>query len=72
MGKMAFRLVRKHEIYGPYYHRKKQLNPKMSGTKIMANVERKILRVFYALSRHRQAFDMQRFGKCESQYRMAA
>jgi transposase len=72
MGKMAFRLVRKHEIYGPYYHGKKELNPKMSGTKIMANVERKILRLFYALSRHRQAFDLQRFGKCESQYRMAA
>jgi transposase len=72
MGKMAFRLVRKHEIYGPYYHRKKELNPKMSGTKLIANVERKILRLFYALSRHRQAFDLQRFGKCESQYRMAA
>jgi transposase len=72
MGKMAFRLVRKHEIYGPYYHRKKQLSPKMSGTKLIANVERKILRLFYALSRHRQAFDLQRFGQCESQYRMAA
>jgi hypothetical protein len=72
MGKMAFRLVRKHEIYGPYYHHKKNLNPKMSGTKLIANVERKILRLFYALSRHRQAFDLPRFGKCESQYHMAA
>jgi transposase len=72
MGKLVFRLVRKHEIYGPYFHRKKELCPTTSGTKIMANVERKLLRLFYALGTRRQAFSMQRFTQCESQYRMAA
>jgi transposase len=71
-GKLAFRLVRKHEIYGPYFHRKKELNPTVPRTKFIANVERKLLRLFYSLSRHRQAFNQERFNRCESQYRIAA
>jgi transposase len=72
VGKLVFRLVRRHEIYGPYFHRKKELCPAMPGTKIMANVERKLLRMFYALGKRREAFCRERFSRCESQYRLAA
>jgi transposase len=71
-GRLVFRLVRKHELFGPYFHKKKELNPTMPGTKIMANVERKLIRLYYALGIRRAAFSMERFTKCESQYRLAA
>jgi transposase len=71
-GRLVFRLVRKHELYGPYFHRKKELCPTMPGTKIMANVERKLIRLYYALGIRRAAFSMDRFSRCESQYRLAA
>jgi len=71
-GKLVFRLVREHEIFGPYFHRKQTRCPTMPGTKIMANVERKLLRLFYALGTRRQAFSLERFTQCESQYRLAA
>lgn len=71
-GKLVFRLVRKRELFGPYFHRKRELCPTMSGTKIMANVERKLLRLFYALGKRREAFSIERFTRCESQYRLAA
>jgi transposase len=71
-GKLVFRLVRKHEIFGPYYHRRKTENPEIPGTRLMANVERKLLRLFFSMGRKREAFDMARFTHCETQYRMAA
>jgi len=71
-GKLIFRLVRKHEIYGPYYHRKRKQNPAAPGTKFMANAERKLIRLYFALGIRRAAFSMDRFTRCESRYRMAA
>jgi transposase len=72
LGKIVFRLVRKHEIFGPYYHRRKSENPEMPGTRLMANVERKLLRMVFSMGRRRDAFDMARFTHCQTQYRMAA
>jgi transposase len=72
VSKLTFRLVRKHEIYGPYYHRKRKQNPAAPGTKFMANAERKLIRLYFALGIRRAAFSMERFTRCESQYRMAA
>jgi hypothetical protein len=71
-GRLVFRLVRRREIFGPYFRRKKEICPDMAGTKIMANVERKLMRLFYALGTRRQVFSMERFTRCESQYRLAA
>ena len=72
LGKQVFRLVRGNEIFGPYYHRRKAQNPELPGTLLMANVERKLLRMVFAMGRRREAFDMARFTRCESQYRLAA
>jgi hypothetical protein len=72
LGKIVFRLVREYEVFGPYYHRRKTENPEISGTLLMANVERKLLRMVFSMGRKREAFDMERFTHCETQYRMAA
>jgi len=72
LGKIVFRLVRKYEIFGPYFHRRKAENPEITGTRLMANVERKLLRMVFSMGRRREAFDMARFTHCETQYRMAA
>jgi len=71
-GKCVFGLVRKKQLFGPYYHGRKQSNPGIPGTKVMANVERKLLRLFFALGIRRACFSMERFTRCESKYRMAA
>ncbi|MBD3393067.1 MAG: transposase [Chitinivibrionales bacterium] len=69
-GKLAFRLVRDHEIFGPYRRRLKQQGT--AGNKIIANVERRLVEMLYAMGTRRESFCMQRFDSCESQYRMAA
>jgi transposase len=70
LGEAAFRLVKKKELYGPYYHAKKDKG--MPGTKILAAVERKLLGVFYTLGIKAVAFDPIRFSKCESVFQKAA
>lgn len=72
LGKLVFRLVKKKEIFGPYYHGRKEKDPNLVGTKLMANVERKLLKMIYAMARRREAFKKERFEKCESQFRLAA
>jgi hypothetical protein len=69
-GKLAFALVRRDQLYGPYFHQMRA--QKRSGTWALANVQRKMLRMFFALARRREQFSEQRFNLCESQYRVAA
>ena len=72
LGKLVFRFVRRCEIFGEYYHRRKAKDPTMSGTKIMANLERKLLRMVYAMAKRQEAFNKARYTVCESQYRKVA
>lgn len=71
LGKLVFRFVKRAEIYGEYYHRRKNQDH-MRGTKIMAIVERKLLRLLYSLGRNRQAFNAHRYQTCLTQCRLAA
>lgn len=64
-------LVRKNWLYGPYYHRKKELD-KMPGNKAMTCVARHFLKKFYGWYKSGEAFSQQRFFACETQYRKAA
>jgi len=70
VGQAAFRLVRKHEVFGPYYHRKKKEG--MVGTKALAAVERKLLQVFYVLGIRKQDFYLHRLHQCESRMEKVA
>ena len=70
LGEASFRLVKKKELFGPYYHGKKAKG--MVGTKILAAVERKLLGLFYTLGMKGVAFESARVSACESQYRKAA
>lgn len=64
-------LVRKNWLYGPYYHRKKEIE-KMPGNKAMTCVARHFLKKFYGWYKSGAAFSQQRFFSCETQYRKAA
>ena len=63
-------LVRKKDLYGAYYHHKKQQG--MCGTKAMCAVARKFLKLFFALSKPNTVFNKERVFACESQHRIAA
>ncbi len=71
LQRIIFPLVRKNCLYGPYYHRKKEVD-KMPGNKIITCVSRHFLRKFYGWYKSGEAFDQQRFFSCETQYRKAA
>ena len=64
---IALPLVRKRELYGPYYHKKKELG-KMPGNKAMTIVARHLLRKIYGWYRSGELFDKQRFFTCKSSY----
>jgi transposase len=70
LGESVFGMVKKQAAFGSYYHEKKRKG--MAGTKIMAIVERKLLRVFYSLGIKSSTFDKSRLNQCESQIRKAA
>ena len=70
LGKMAFGQVRKNRTFGAYYHSRK--SDKIPGAKIIAAVERKLLKIFFALAKSKSAFNAFRVSQCESQYKLAA
>ncbi|MDP3142840.1 MAG: transposase [Candidatus Omnitrophota bacterium] len=71
LQQIVFPLVRQNWIYGPYYHRKKEID-KMPGNKAMTCVARHFLKKFYGWYKSGAAFSQQRFFACETQYRKAA
>ncbi len=71
LGGMAFKMVRKYHIFGDYYHRRKN-NEKIPGTKLLANVERKILKIIFGMAKRKECYNQAKFMKCESQYKIAA
>ncbi len=64
-------LVKRNWIYGPYYHRKKEIEM-MPGNKAMTCVARHFLKKFYGWYKSGEVFSQQRFFSCETQYRKAA
>lgn len=71
LQRIVFPLVRQNWLYGPYYHRKKEID-KMPGNKIITCVSRHFLKKFYGWYKSGKAFSQQRFFSCETQYRKAA
>ncbi|HEC44135.1 MAG TPA: IS110 family transposase [Bacteroides sp.] len=71
LQRIVFPLVRQNWLYGPYYHRKKEID-KMPGNKIVTCVSRHFLKKFYGWYKSGEAFSQQRFFSCETQYRKAA
>ena len=69
LGQTTFPVLRKAMLYGPYYHRK--LEEGMIAAKAKVAVMRKFLRMLHSLARSGEAFDPERFGRCESQHRIA-
>lgn len=69
LGKIIFRMVKKREFFGGYYHRRKEHMP---GTKVMAILVRKYLRMIYSMGLKRATFDQDRYSHCESQLPLAA
>ncbi len=71
LQRIVFPLVRQNWLYGPYYHRKKEID-KMPGNKIITCVSRHFLKKFYGWYKSGEAFNQQRFFSCETQYKKAA
>lgn len=70
LSQIVLPLVKKTGLFGPYYHGKKAQG--MSGTKAMAAVMRKFLKLFYGWYKSGGAFDRARVFACASQYGLAA
>jgi transposase len=70
LGEAVFRLVRKGALYGDYYHAKKAAG--VCGTKIIAALERKLLRMILALGKPGAVFDPGRVAVGATQYRPSA
>lgn len=62
---IALPLVKKSQLYGAYYHQKKN-ETKMPGNKAMTIVARHLLRKLFGWYRSGEAFDEQRFFTCKS------
>jgi transposase len=69
LGLVVLPLVRRKELYGDYYHQHKE---KMPGTKAMAAVMRKFLKLFWGWYRSGRDFDRSRVFVSASEYRLAA
>ena len=68
---IALPLVRKGQLYGEVYHKKKD-ETKMPGNKAMTVIARHMLRKLYGWYRSGEDFDEQRFFTCKSKYRKLA
>lgn len=62
---IALPLVRKGQLYGDFYHKKKDVT-KMPGNKAMTVVARHLLRKLFGWYRSGQDFDEQRFFTCKN------
>ena len=71
LNQIVLPLVRRGELYGEYYHRKKEKD-KMVGNKAMVVVARHFLRKFYGWYMSGEAFDRQRFFTSKTEYLKAA
>ena len=72
LGNIVLPLVKKRNLYGRYYHHKKEVE-RMCGNKGMMVVMRNFLRKFYGWYRSGGGdFDQARWFRCESEYKKAA
>jgi transposase len=66
LNQMALPLVKRHRLFGPYYHAKKRT---MDADQAMTAVTRKILKMLWGWYQAGQSFDITRVFACESQAR---
>ncbi len=71
LGRIAFKFVKKTEIFGEYYHRRKN-EEKIPGTKLLANIERKLLKIIFGMAKRKESYNHGKFMTCESQYKKVA
>ena len=67
MNAIALPLVRRSQLYGEYYHLKKE-QTKMPGSKAMTIVARKLLAKIFGWYRSGKQFNATRFFTCQSRY----
>lgn len=71
LNQVALPLVKRTQLYGPYYRRKRDVE-KMPGNKAMTAVARKALKMIWGLYCSTTTFDRTRVFTCASQFRLAA
>ena len=65
LAQIVWPLLRKDRLYGAYYHQKKETMP---ATKARTAVMRQFLKKLYGWYKSGQAFEIERYGMCLSQY----
>lgn len=63
---LAFKLCKRRNCYGEYYHTKKEKN--MMGKKSMVAVSRKLLKSFFGMAKNKTYFDLKRLQCSQSEY----
>jgi len=71
LGGMAFKMVKRNEIFAEYYHKRKN-EEKLSGTKLLAIIERKLLKIIFGMAKNRESFNKLKSITCESHYKLVA
>ncbi len=71
LGGMAFKMVKHQEIFAEYYHRRKNEDG-IAGTKLLAIVERKIMKIIFGMAKRKEQYNHNKFMTCESQFQKAA
>ncbi len=71
LNQLALPLVRRRELFGPYYAQKTAVQ-KMPGKKAMTAVARKLVKMIWGWYHSETGFDRARVFRCEAAYRNAA
>jgi transposase len=69
LGQVVFHLTPKDQLYGAYYHKKKETMP---GNKAMTVIALHFLKMLYGVYKSGNGFDKKRIFTCESQLDLAA
>ncbi len=71
LGTFIFGSVKKGRMFSEYYHVRKK-NDKLSGAKLFAILERKLLKFIFGMAKNKESFNSDKILKCESQYKNVA
>lgn len=69
LGQVVFHLTPKNQLYGTFYHKKKETMP---GNKAMTVIARHFLKMLYGVYKSGNGFDKKRMFTCESRFDLAA
>ena len=71
LGKIVFGSIKTGRKFGEYYHKRKD-EENISPSKLIAILERKLLKIVFGMAKNKETFNPEKIIKCESQFNKAA